>query len=122
MSKDFEVALTGDFFDEKGTCRYRDIGLATLGEEPRIKHRVFSEHRKEIGPEQIGGAQGVIVLTPAVTSNSVSKADKLLVVARFGVGYDSVDVADARQPMCWLRSPLEQWIARWRRPPFAGWP
>jgi phosphoglycerate dehydrogenase-like enzyme len=93
MSKDFEVALTGDFFDEKGTCRYCDIGLATLGEEPRIKHRVFNDHRKEIAAEQIGDSQGVIVLTPAVTSDSVSKADKLLVIARFGVGYDSVDVA-----------------------------
>src|SRR6185295_7248086 len=59
---------------------------------PEIEQRVFREHRKEIGADQIGDAQGVIVLTPAVTAESVSKAENLLVVARFGVGYDSVDV------------------------------
>src|SRR6185295_18786671 len=36
--------------------------------------------------------QGVVVLTPLVTAQSVSKAEDLLVIARFGVGYDSVDV------------------------------
>src|SRR5439155_331046 len=41
---------------------------------------------------QIGDAQGVMVLTPLVTAASVAKADELLVIARFGVGYDSVDV------------------------------
>ena len=37
-------------------------------------------------------AQGVIVLTPAVAAQSVSNAKELLAVARFGVGYDAVDV------------------------------
>jgi len=37
-------------------------------------------------------AQGVIVLTPSVTASSVSHAANLLVIARFGVGYDAVDV------------------------------
>src|SRR6185295_3152514 len=59
---------------------------------PEIEQRVFREHRKEIGADQIGDAQGVIVLTPTVTATTVSNADNLLVMARFGVGYDSVDV------------------------------
>ncbi len=33
------------------------------------------------------------MLTPAVTRDTVSQADELLAIARFGVGYDSVDVA-----------------------------
>jgi phosphoglycerate dehydrogenase-like enzyme len=53
---------------------------------------VFKEHRKEIGAEQLAGAQGVIVLTPAVTAQSVSDPGQVLVIARFGVGYDAVDV------------------------------
>lgn len=87
----FIVALTADFY-ENGRPRYSDIGLSVLSPEPRIEHRVFKEHRKQIGPDQVEGAQGVIVLTPAVTAESVSRASDLLVMARFGVGYDTVDV------------------------------
>lgn len=88
----FVVALTADFYDGNGTPKYRDLGLSVLAENPRIEQRVFKEHRKQIASDQIDGANGVIVLTPAVTALSVSDADQLLVIARFGVGYDAVDV------------------------------
>jgi phosphoglycerate dehydrogenase-like enzyme len=91
MSK-FIVTLTADFYDGNGASKYRDIGLSVLAEQPHIEQRIFKEHKKTVGADQIGDAQGVIVLTPAVTAESVSKADNLLVMARFGVGYDSVDV------------------------------
>jgi phosphoglycerate dehydrogenase-like enzyme len=88
----FVVALTADFYDSNGAPKYRDLGLSVLSENPRIAQRVFKEHRKQIGVEQIDGANGVIVLTPAVTAESISNAEQLLVIARFGVGYDAVDV------------------------------
>jgi phosphoglycerate dehydrogenase-like enzyme len=88
----FAVTLTADFYDSAGAPKYRDLGLSLLREHSHIEQRVFEEHRKEIGADQIGDAQGVIVLTPAVSARSVSKADDLLVIARFGVGYDAVDV------------------------------
>jgi phosphoglycerate dehydrogenase-like enzyme len=88
----FLVALTADFYSSEGKPKYEDIGLSLLDDRPGIKHHVFKEHRKQIGPDQIGGAQGVIVLTSEVTAESVSKPDHLLVIARFGVGYDAVDV------------------------------
>lgn len=88
----FIVTLTADFYDSTGAPKYRDIGLSLLAEQPHIEQRVFQEHRQQIGADQIGDAQGVIVLTPTVTAESVSKAENLLVMARFGVGYDSVDV------------------------------
>lgn len=88
----FIVTLTADFYDSAGSPKYRHIGLSVLADYPHIEQRVFKEHRKQIGADQIGGAQGVIVLTPAVTAESVSKAEDLLVMARFGVGYDAVDV------------------------------
>ena len=90
--KAFKVALTADFYDATGAPKYREIGLSVFAEHRHIEHTVFTEHRKEITPEQIGDAQGVIVLTPAVTVETVSKPDNLLVLARFGVGYDAVNV------------------------------
>jgi phosphoglycerate dehydrogenase-like enzyme len=88
----FIVLLTADFYDSAGAPKYRDIGLSVLAGSPGLEQRVFKEHRKQIGPDQLEDAQGVIVLTPAVTAETVSRAEHLLVVARFGVGYDSVDV------------------------------
>jgi phosphoglycerate dehydrogenase-like enzyme len=91
-AKKFVVTLTADFYDRTGAPKYRDLGLSVLAENPRIEQRIFQEHRKQIGAEQMAGAQGVIVLTPAVTAKSVSDSGQLLAIARFGVGYDAVDV------------------------------
>jgi phosphoglycerate dehydrogenase-like enzyme len=63
-----------------------------LAGHPHIEQRVFKQHRNPIEAEQIEDAQGVIVLTPAITAQSVAKSESLLVMARFGVGYDNVDV------------------------------
>src|SRR5438045_7856127 len=89
----FVVTLTADFYESTGAPKYEDIGLSLLAAQPQIEQRVFKEHRKEIGADQIGDAQGVIVLTPSVSAQSVANPENLLAVSRFGVGYDSVDVA-----------------------------
>ena len=88
----FAVQLTADFYGANGTPKYNDIGLSLFAPHPHIVQGVFKEHRKQIGSDQVAGAQGVIVLTPSVTAETVSNARDLLVMARFGVGYDSVDV------------------------------
>lgn len=54
---------------------------------------MFADHRPSIGPDQIGEANGIIVLTPKVTAESVSRTENLVAIGRFGVGYDAVDVA-----------------------------
>ena len=89
----FIVAWTADFYDSNGAPKFRDLGLSVLDGHEHIQQRVFDEHRPRISPDQIGDAQGVIVLTPAVTVESVSRSENLLAVGRFGVGYDAVDVA-----------------------------
>jgi len=89
MSNVFQVALTGDFYDATGKPKYADLGLGVFEGQPNIAVRSFAEHRKQIGADQLAGANGVIVLTPAVTRESVSDAKDLLAIGRFGVGYDS---------------------------------
>ena len=88
----FQVALTGDF-QKDGKTIYPDFDLEQLKNASRIKYNFFAEHKPEIEPEQLKGFQGVIVLTPTVTSHSLSQNQDLLVVSRFGVGYDGVDVS-----------------------------
>ena len=92
MPAPFHVKLTADFFDAAGRPKYEDIGLSVLQGAAGIKYDAFAAHRPEIGPDQLAGANGVIVLTPKVTAQSVSASADLLAVGRFGVGYDSVDV------------------------------
>jgi phosphoglycerate dehydrogenase-like enzyme len=91
--KTFRVVFTGDFFAADGSPRYRDMGLSVFAPHSHIRQSRFAEHRAELGADQIGDAQGVVVLTPAVTAATVAQARDLLAVGRFGVGYDAVDVA-----------------------------
>ena len=92
MSDSLNIKLTADFLQDDGSTRYDDIGLDVLDEDSRFSSGYFDEHRPEIGADQIGDADALIVLTPAVTRDTLADADRLLSVARFGVGYDAVDV------------------------------
>jgi phosphoglycerate dehydrogenase-like enzyme len=91
--RSFRVALTADFYDAAGRTRYRDLGLSLFEPHPQIEVGRFAEHRAEIEPGQLAGVNGAVVLAPRVTKHSVSAADNLLAIGRFGVGFDSVDVA-----------------------------
>src|SRR5262245_12839199 len=88
----FKVALSADLFGPGGVPLYRDLGLSAFDTSPGIEHRIFAEHRPVIEPDQVGGAQGLIILTPTVTKATLSQSADLLAIGRFGVGYDSVDV------------------------------
>lgn len=92
IEQKFSIALTADFYEQNGDLRYQDIGLSELDNQAQIDHRTFAEHRSVVGVDQIGDVQGVVVLTPQITAESVSQADNLLAIGRFGVGYDTVDV------------------------------
>jgi phosphoglycerate dehydrogenase-like enzyme/2-keto-3-deoxy-L-rhamnonate aldolase RhmA len=90
--KPFRVAFTGDFHDPEGTIKYRDIGLDALV-DTNIEVEFFARHLPEIATYQLAGPNGVIVLTPRVTADSLANCPDLLAIARFGVGYDTVDAA-----------------------------
>lgn len=88
----FRVALTNDFFTSDGSTKYPDIGLSVFAEQEHLEWVKFPEHKNPITADQVAGAQGVIVLTPSVTAETVSQSRDLLAIGRFGVGYDAVDV------------------------------
>src|SRR5688572_33295053 len=93
MAKTFSIAVTADFFDAAGKLMYRDIGLNVLEREPGFAWRPFAERHAEIQPEQLAGVNAALVLAPRVTASSLERSADLLTIARFGVGYDSADVA-----------------------------
>lgn len=89
----FNVAITGDFYYSDGSLRYPDIGLKILETAAHINVTRFADHRNEMAPDQIGDANGVIVLAPRVTRSSLRSPERLLALGRFGVGFDTVDVS-----------------------------
>jgi len=91
-SKKFSIALTGDFHDDGGSTKFPDMGLQYLDEDPDVEYFAFEEHRPEIGIDQYGDANAILVMAPKVTAASLGNATELLAIGRYGVGYDSVDV------------------------------
>ena len=89
----FRIAFTADFYDENGIQKYPDIGLSVFDRQEHVHVTKFSKHEAAIQPEQLSGIHGVIVLSPRVTRESLKNCGNLLSIGRFGVGYDSVDVA-----------------------------
>jgi phosphoglycerate dehydrogenase-like enzyme len=88
----FRVALSGDFRKPDGSPTYPDFDLAPLHAAPNVEVE-FLESRNPLRAEQLENFDALILLTHRFTSESVPKSDRLSVVARFGVGYDTVDVS-----------------------------
>ncbi len=96
-SSKFHVGLTRDFLAEDGRLAFQDIGLGMLDAEPGVTYSFLPENLPEITPDQIAGFDGVITYLPKWTAESFAGNDRLAVLARFGVGYDMVDVAACTQ-------------------------
>ena len=87
----FKVALSGDFLKEDGSLAYPDIDLNQLTKKKNIEWKIVNTS-KEIKPEEIENYDALILLGHHFTKNSVPKNKRLSIIARFGVGYDSVDL------------------------------
>ncbi|GAA1022724.1 dehydrogenase [Acrocarpospora pleiomorpha] len=88
----FRIGLTRDFLDPDGKVGWGDIGLAALDEADGVAWDFIDVVSGDIPPEAVRGYDALIVLTPRVTEDTLKGADRLALVARFGVGYDNVDV------------------------------
>ena len=97
MSAPFKVGITRDFLLENGTSGYGDIGLSLLENAENVSFDYLEEDARELTAEQVRDYHGLLVLSPRLTAASLVGNDQLRVVARFGVGFDSVDVAACSQ-------------------------
>ena len=88
----FRVALSGDFRKADGTQTYPDFDLAPLMQAPGIEV-AFLEQQSPLQADQLEAFDALILLGHRFAAQSVPKSGRLAMVARFGVGYDSVDVA-----------------------------
>jgi len=91
MFKPFNVGLTADF--ASGEVRLFDNANLEELRKAGIEWRFLERHEPVLAAHQIQDLDVLICLTPRVTADSFSKSGRLLAVLRFGVGYDTVDVA-----------------------------
>lgn len=91
MADTFRVALSGDFRKADGSPTYPDFDLAPLKAAPGVE-AVFIDSASPIKAEQLEDFDALILLAHRFGRESVPKSGRLGVIARFGVGYDTVDV------------------------------
>jgi D-3-phosphoglycerate dehydrogenase len=92
MSDPFRVGVTRDFLRPDGTLALGDVGLGSFDGVPGLEWQFLAEDVRELRADQVRGYDALLVLAPRVSAATLQGADRLTVIARFGVGYDSVDV------------------------------
>lgn len=92
MGEPFRIGYTKDFLNAKGEVGWGDIALGLYDGVPEIEVSYLKEDERVLTPENAAGYDALGVLAPRITADLVDNAPRLAIVARFGVGYDSVDI------------------------------
>lgn len=88
----FRVGITRDFLRPDGTLALGDVGLDLLDAAPGIRRAFLAEDTRELRPDQVRDHDALLVLAPRVTAATLEGVERPAVIARFGVGYDNIDV------------------------------
>jgi len=89
----FRVGVTRDFLRPDGTLGFGDIGLARLGAAQGVSWDFLPEDVGELTAAHATDYDALLVLAPRVTAATLAGCPRLALIARFGVGYDTIDVA-----------------------------
>ena len=91
MTAPFRVALSGDFRKPGGAPVYPDFDLEPLHRAEDLEF-AYLEPSNPVRADQLENFDALILLAHRFTKESIHPNGRLAVVARFGVGYDTVDV------------------------------
>ena len=94
MGEKFRVGITRDILDSRGAPAFGSAALEILQRAPDLEWEYLPELASVITADHAARYDAIYVNNPRVPEDAVTRADcRLRVVARHGVGYDSVDVA-----------------------------
>ncbi|MEP7180854.1 MAG: NAD(P)-dependent oxidoreductase [Betaproteobacteria bacterium] len=94
MTAPFRVGITRDILDSRGEPAFGRAALAILDGAASVEWEYLPTVVAEITADHAARYDALYVNIPRVPAAAVARADcRLRVVARHGVGYDSVDVA-----------------------------
>jgi phosphoglycerate dehydrogenase-like enzyme len=87
----FRVGLSRAFFKQDGTLTYPDFDLSKLERHPQID-LVRMSSGNELAPDHVHDLDAMILGGETFARTTIVPNGRLTLVARFGVGYNSVDV------------------------------
>ncbi|MDJ0956702.1 MAG: NAD(P)-dependent oxidoreductase [Arenicellales bacterium] len=87
----FRVALSGDFKKSDGAPSFPEFDLSPLENDQSVD-LFYLENENVISANQLVDVDALILLSNRVAEESFPPPGRLSVIARFGVGYDNVDV------------------------------
>lgn len=87
----FRVALSGDFKKADGSPSFPEFDLTPLEQRSHLEFS-FLESEPVISAGQLEGVDALILLSHRIAPESFAPDKRLSVIARFGVGYDNVDI------------------------------
>ena len=91
----FRVGLSADFQRPDGSPAFPSFDLSPLNEEPGLEWSWIPVTDGRIRAEDMAGIDALILLAARFDAESFPGDGQLAVIARFGVGYDTVDVASS---------------------------
>jgi len=93
MTGKFRVGITRDILDSRGEPAFGPAALAILDNAPNLDWEYLPEVVREFTPEHAARYDAIYVNLARTPASAVARDDcRLRVIARHGVGYDSVDV------------------------------
>ena len=88
MGEPFRIAVTRDIRRDDGTSQYDLSLLDAAGLEWEFLH----EDVKVLSPDDLDGYDALICFSPRAPRKAIATSDRLLLLARLGVGFDTIDV------------------------------
>jgi D-3-phosphoglycerate dehydrogenase len=87
----FRVGLSADLNNGSGGFSWGDIAIETLAPLP---WEFLKPTGRDFTPESVSGFDAIAFSAPGVTTHSFASSETApLIIARFGVGYDNIDLA-----------------------------
>lgn len=88
----FRIGITADVLQSDGRPIFGEEALALL-EAPQVEWEYMDASSSEISADHVARYDAICAMTTRVTPQSLDAKDiRLKLIARFGVGYDSIDV------------------------------
>lgn len=92
MAEPFRVGFTRDFFAPDGSPAFKQMGFDLLEGREGVEWDVIPHTTSRLTPEAIANYDALAVLVGVIDAETLANAPRLAIIARYGVGYDSIDV------------------------------
>jgi phosphoglycerate dehydrogenase-like enzyme len=91
MNDPFHVGVSADFKTEAAGL-LEPVLDEMFGPLPYVEYEFFDFRKEVVAPDEIASYDAAITLHPHFTASTFSGDDRLAIIARWGVGYDMIDV------------------------------